>query len=98
VSYRRLDPIQAARSWREFSLVNLPLFRTSGLPTALTEHAAFEHFLVNGSVAVADGTTFTVARLDESGRRVVGRLVAKYVDRFGDPGLADDIRALVAHE
>ena len=94
MSYRRLDPIQAARSWREFSLVNLPLFRTSGLPPALSDHAAFEHFLLNGSVFVGDGSEFTVADLDDSGRRIVARLVEKYVERFGDPGIAADVRLL----
>ena len=95
MSYRRLDPVQAARRWREFSLVSLPLFRRAGLPAAMSEHVSFAEFLEHGHLA-RGGAVFSVADLDEEQRQIVRRLVEKYVDWFGDPGLCEEIRLLAS--
>jgi hypothetical protein len=101
VSFRRSKTqAQYATRWREFLGEQRDLFDASGLPGMVADRSVFDEFLMEGFVgmpgALADGVAFDLDELDEKQRAALGRLVALYVARFGDPGLTGAIASLQA--
>ena len=76
--------------WSEFLTEQRALFESSGLPGLATDRSVFDGFLMEGFVempgGLADGVAFDLDELDAKQRAALGKLVALYVARFGDPG------------
>jgi hypothetical protein len=94
VGFRRsTSEAEKARRWRRFAETERPLFEQAGLPGIFSQdRAAFDDFLRHGFLAMpgglADGTFFDDSELDVSQRDPLDELVKRYVNQFGDPGVA----------
>jgi hypothetical protein len=93
MSFRRSKvEAQTAMRWREFLAAEQGLFAQASLPGVLGEREKFDDFLMHGFLpmpgGLADGTMFSVDELNGDQREALERLVALYVERFGDPGVA----------
>jgi hypothetical protein len=88
VGYRRpKQTAELARRWRDFTEQQHRLFDDAGLPGVLREdHRLFDDFLMHGFLA--DGSGFDAGQLDAVQWSALDELVAAYVSRFYDPGVA----------
>jgi hypothetical protein len=94
VTFRRpKEDAQKAREWRAFTVLERELFDEAGLPGVLSEdREAFEDFLMHGFLAMpgglADGARFDTEEQTATQRNALDKLAARYVERFGDPGVS----------
>jgi len=79
-----------ANRWREFLAEQRELFEVSGLPGIVADRSVFDEFLMEGFVEMPGGLAVGVAcdlgELYEREGAGLGRGVALYVARFGEPG------------
>jgi hypothetical protein len=96
---RPKEEAREALGWRDFKAEQKQLFEKAGLPAVMADRGIFDEFLMEAFVempgGLADGVAFNLDELRPDQREAFGQLVALYLDRFPDPGLARVIELLI---
>lgn len=96
---RSKEEARVTLRWRDFRADQKQLFEKAGLPGSMADRRIFDEFLMEAFVempgGLAHGVAFNLDELRPDQREALGQLVALYVDRFPDPGVARVIELLI---